>query len=206
MPGRRRNQPVEAAAADPSGDERLLKLSRELREDVVNALVAEGEHVWDSLSRRLGEYVSRIEIEARGDAEELERRIRAEVTRDLATSLEARLGDELGKAFDRLRSESRDAGHGIEERLRQTFDRSLDELVAERVRTEFEAATERIAHILMIHRRQIDSRLDRELESIREELSPKVVLRRAERPSQHLAPHSALGALKPRKDDEPLGR
>jgi len=206
MPGRRRNQPVEAAAADPSGDEQLLKLSRELREDVVNALVAEGEHVWDSLSRRLGEYVSRIEIEPGGDAEELERRIRAEVTRDLATSLEARLDDELGKAFDRLRSESRDAGQGIEERLRQTFDRSLDELVAERVRTEFEAATERIAHILMIHRRQIDSRLDRGLESIREELSPKVVLRRAERPSQHLAPHSALGALKPRKDDESLGR
>lgn len=142
---------TEEVAAD-----RLSSLSRQLREDAVDALVAEGERVWDAISSRLEEHVARIQTEARGDTGELERRIRVD----------------------------------LEESLPEVPTRAeIEELVADAAAKEFAKATERIASMLLVHRKQTNALLERELQTLREELRPKLVMRRAEIPAPEEAPH-----------------
>jgi hypothetical protein len=100
----RRNRSREPSAFEPIEDERLLALSRQLRGDVVEALVAEGERVWDSLSRRLTDHVARIQEEARGDIHALEQKVHDQVSADVSASSTERLDSELGKAFEGLRA------------------------------------------------------------------------------------------------------
>jgi hypothetical protein len=150
---------VESPGSSPTAqEERLLALSRELREDLVEALVAEGERVWTALASNLAEHISRIEGGARGDLTELERKIRQDV--------EASLPGLVTKRFDEV----------------------LDDRIAEVANRELEAASERIATMLVIQRRQTHAYIARELEAMREELQPKVVIRRTERAAGDLSP------------------
>ena len=94
----------------------------------------------------------------------METRVRNELSRTLAEALSS-----LETRVDRLETGAAPQS---------------ERLIDVAVRTELEAAAGRIAKLLVAHRRQIDKHLSEEIARTREELRPKVVIRRSERSAQ----------------------
>jgi len=110
---------------------------------------------------------------ASGDPDEerllaLSRQLREEVVNELSRTLAEALSS-LETRVDRLETGAAPQS---------------ERLIDVAVRTELEAAAGRIAKLLVAHRRQIDKHLSEEIARTREELRPKVVIRRSERSAQ----------------------